>query len=332
MSFIEVNNLTKYFKIFKRSPGLKGAVQSFFNRKYENCYAVKDCSLSVNKGEIIGVLGENGAGKTTLMKMMVGLLHPSSGSVQIDGYTPSDRKNQFLKEISIVMGQKNQLWWDIPASESFLLNQSIYEIEENTFKKRLDELVDLLDVREKLNVQVRRLSLGERMKMEIISALLHNPRIVFLDEPTLGLDVISQSRIRDFIKHYNKEHKTTFVITSHYIKDIQELCKRVYVIHKGSGLYDGDFKDLVKKINPKSKLIFEFNNKPNDQELMKIKDQYNVNIDNNQLTGELIDADIKALLIDLLQIDSSKNFKIDELPVEEAMKSFFLNPEEFIND
>ena len=155
---------------------------------------------------------------------------------------------------------------------------------------------------------------------------------MFLDEPTLGLDVISQSRIRDFIKHYNEEYQTTFVITSHYIKDIQELCKRVYVIHKGSGLYDGNFHDLIKKINPKSKLIFEFSNKPNDQELMKIKDQYNVNIDNKQLTGELVDTDIKALLIDLLQLDSSKNFKIDELPVEEAMKSFFLNPEEFLND
>ena len=190
----------------------------------------------------------------------------------------------------------------------------------------------MLDVREKLNVQVRRLSLGERMKMEIISSLLHNPKIIFLDEPTLGLDVISQSRIRDFIKHYNEEYQTTFVITSHYIKDIQELCKRVYVIHKGSGLYDGNFHDLIKKINPKSKLIFEFTNKPSGQELMKIKDQYNVNIDNKQLTGELVDTDIKALLIDLLQLDSSKNFKIDELPVEEAMKSFFLNPEEFLND
>ena len=332
MSFIEVKNLTKYFKIFKRSPGLKGAIRSFFNRKYENCYAVKDCSLSIDKGEIIGVLGENGAGKTTLMKMMVGLLHPSSGTVTIDGYVPWKRENRFLKEISIVMGQKNQLWWDIPASESFLLNKSIYEIEDTLFKERLDELVDLLDVRDKLNVQVRRLSLGERMKMEIISALLHNPRIVFLDEPTLGLDVISQSRIRDFIKHYNQQYKTTFVITSHYIKDIQELCKRVHVIHNGSSLYDGNFNDLVKKINPKSKLIFEFNNKPANQDLSKIKNQYDVNINHKQLIGELIDSDIKALLIDLLQIDSSKNFTIDELPVEEAMKSFFLNPENFLND
>ena len=332
MSFIEVNKIVKYFKIFKRAPGLKGAFQSFLNRKYENCYAVKECSLSIKKGEIIGVLGENGAGKTTLMKMMVGLLHPSSGSVMIDGYVPWERKNQFLKQISIVMGQKNQLWWDIPASESFLLNKSIYEIDELVFKNRLNELVDLLDVKDKLNVQVRRLSLGERMKMEIISSLLHNPKIVFLDEPTLGLDVISQSKIREFIKHYNEEYQTTFVITSHYIKDIQELCKRVYVIHKGSGLYDGDFNELIKKINPKSKLIFEFKNKPIEKDLIKIKNQYSIRIENNQLIGELVDVDIKSLLLDLLQLDSSKNFTIDELPVEEAMKAFFLNPESFLNE
>ena len=332
MSFIEVKNLTKYFTIFKRSPGLKGAIKSFINRKYEDFYAVNNCSLNIEKGEIIGILGENGAGKTTLMKMMVGLLHPSSGSIKINGYIPWQRKNQFLKQISIVMGQKNQLWWDIPASESFLLNQSIYEIDKQRFQKQLDELVDLLDVKDKLNVQVRRLSLGERMKMEIIASLLHNPKIVFLDEPTLGLDVISQSRIRDFIKYYNEQNSTTFVITSHYIKDIQELCKRVHVIHKGSSLYDGDFNDLIKKINPKSKLIFDFKNRPPDKDLETLKDKYNIKVQKNQLIGELDDENIKVLLLDLLKIDPSKNFKIDELPVEEAMKSFFLDPESFLSD
>ncbi len=332
MSFIQVNRLTKHFKIFKREAGLKGALQSFFNRQYENVYAVDDCSLSINKGEIIGILGENGAGKTTLIKMMVGLLHPSSGSVLIDGYNPWQRKNNFLKNISIVMGQKNQLWWDIPASESFLLNKSIYNISDSDFNNRLDELVEMLDVKEKLNVQVRRLSLGERMKMEIIACLLHSPKIVFLDEPTLGLDIISQSKIRDFIKYHNKEHQTTFIITSHYIKDIQELCKRVYVINKGKGLYDGDFSNLIKKINPKSKLIFQFNNIPNQKILSTIKDKYDIKINGLQITGELAEDSIKLLLIDLLKIDYSKNFKIDELPVEEAMKSFFTNPNLFLND
>jgi len=230
------------------------------------------------------------------------------------------------------MGQKNQLWWDIPASESFLLNKSIYNISDSDFNNRLDELVEMLDVKEKLNVQVRRLSLGERMKMEIIACLLHSPKIVFLDEPTLGLDIISQSKIRDFIKYHNKEHQTTFIITSHYIKDIQELCKRVYVINKGKGLYDGDFSNLIKKINPKSKLIFQFNNIPNQKILSTIKDKYDIKINGLQITGELAEDSIKLLLIDLLKIDYSKNFKIDELPVEEAMKSFFTNPNLFLND
>ena len=166
--------------------------------------------------------------------------------------------------------------------------------------------------------------------MEIIASLLHNPGIVFLDEPTLGLDVISQSKIRDFIKYYNDEYKTTFIITSHYIKDIQELCKRVYVIHKGNGLYDGDFSDLIKQINPKSKLIFEFNNKPAESSIDNLKKKYNISVTNNQLLGELEDEKIKSLLIDLLKIDSSQKFTIDELPVEEAMKSFFIDPDSFL--
>ena len=168
------------------------------------------------------------------------------------------------------------------------------------------------------------------MKMEIIAALLHNPKIVFLDEPTLGLDIISQSKIRDFIKDHNKNYKTTFIITSHYIKDIQELCKRVYVINKGKGLYDGDFNNLIKKINPKSKLIFEFNNAPSYESIKKLKTKYNIAINNNQLLGELEDEKIKLLLIDLLKIDSSQKFTIDELPVEEAMKAFFINPDLFL--
>ena len=200
---IQVNELSKHFKMFKREAGLSSAFRSFFNRKYETFHALKDISVQIEDGEILGILGENGAGKTTLIKLLVGLLHPSSGEVSINGFTPWNRKANFLKQISVVMGQKNQLWWDIPASESFLLNQKIYEIPEIQYKITLDELVDLLSVREKLNVQVRRLSLGERMKMEFIAALLHKPKIVLLDEPTIGLDVISQLKIREFVKYYN---------------------------------------------------------------------------------------------------------------------------------
>ena len=273
---IQVNGLSKHFRLFKREAGLKGAFKSFFNRKYENFHALQDISIQVQDGEIVGILGENGAGKTTLIKLLVGLLHPSSGKVEINGFIPWKRKELFLKQISIVMGQKNQLWWEIPASESFLLNQKIYEIPDKKFHQTLDELVELLGVNEKLNVQVRRLSLGERMKMEIIAALLHNPKIVFLDEPTIGLDVISQSKIREFVKYYNEQYKTTFILTSHYMQDIESLCKRVYVIHKGNSLYDGDFEELVNKVNPRRKLLFEFSSIPQANVLQDISSRFSL--------------------------------------------------------
>ncbi|MBC8198106.1 MAG: ATP-binding cassette domain-containing protein [Candidatus Marinimicrobia bacterium] len=328
---IQVNNISKEFKIFKREAGLKGAVKSFFNRKYEIFHALKSISLDINEGEIIGILGENGAGKTTLIKAMVGLLHPTSGSIFIDGFSPWERKNNFLKTVSIVMGQKNQLWWDIPASESFLLNQKIYQIPEKQFKSTLDEMLDLLDVRDKVNVQVRRLSLGERMKMEIISALLHRPKIVFLDEPTIGLDVTSQSRIREFITKHNEQYGTTFLLTSHYMNDIQALCKRVFIIHKGEGLYDGDFETLVKKINPKRRLQFEFSSNLKSLNVEKLINKPNVSINDQCLTAELPDNEMMDFLNQLFELDTPASFSFEELPVEETMKSFFANPEKFIS-
>jgi ABC-2 type transport system ATP-binding protein len=327
---IQVNNISKEFKIFKREAGLKGALKSFFNRKYEIFHALKSISLDINEGEIIGILGENGAGKTTLIKTMIGLLHPTSGAISINGFSPWERKNDFLKNVSIVMGQKNQLWWDIPASESFLLNQKIYQIPEKQFKSTLDEMLDLLDVRDKVNVQVRRLSLGERMKMEIISALLHRPKIVFLDEPTIGLDVTSQSRIREFITKHNEQYGTTFLLTSHYMNDIQALCKRVFIIHKGEGLYDGDFDSLVKKINPKRRLQFEFSTNLELLNLDEILKKPNVSISEQCLTAELPDNEMMVFLNQLFELDSPASFSFEELPVEETMKSFFANPEKFI--
>ena len=330
MPLIEVTNLTKFFKIFKRKPGLKGAVSSFFNRQYENCYAVNNCSLKIEEGEIIGVLGENGAGKTTLMKMMVGLLHPSTGKVQINGYNPSDRNNDFLKDISIVMGQKNQLWWDIPASESFLLNKSIYEIDDIVYRNRLDELVELLNVEDKLNVQVRRLSLGERMKMEIIASLLHKPKIIMLDEPTLGLDVMSQAKIREFVKYYNEQYNATFIITSHYMNDIDSMCKRVFVMNKGQGLYDGDFSALIKKINPTKKLLYTFEDTPNQQLINDLSLNFKFELDNNLLIAQLNDELLNQLLQKLFKISNAQSFLIEDLPVEETMRSFFEKPEDYL--
>ena len=327
---IQVTNLSKFFRFFKRDAGLKGAFKSFFNRNYENFYALNNISFSLEDGEILGVLGENGAGKTTLIKLMVGLLHPSKGNINVNGFSPWSRKEEFLKQISIVMGQKNQLWWEIPASESFLLNQKIYGLPEKQFKETLDELVDLFGVQEKLNVQVRRLSLGERMKMEIIAALLHNPKIVFLDEPTIGLDVISQSKIREFIKYYNEQHKTTFIITSHYMQDIEALCKRVLVVHKGASLYDGDFNDLVQMINPRRKLFFEFNSLPNKSILNELAIEYKFKLIENILEAELPALELNQLLPKLFKIDSPTSLTLEDMPVEDTMRSFFLDPKKFL--
>jgi ABC-2 type transport system ATP-binding protein len=327
---IQVNELSKHFKMFKREAGLSGAFRSFFNRKYETFHALKDISVQIEDGEILGILGENGAGKTTLIKLLVGLLHPSSGEVSINGFTPWNRKSDFLKQISVVMGQKNQLWWDIPASESFLLNQKIYEIPEIQYKNTLDELVDLLSVREKLNVQVRRLSLGERMKMEFIAALLHKPKIVLLDEPTIGLDVISQLKIREFVKYYNEKYKTTFLLTSHYMHDIQALCKRVFVIHKGASLYDGDFNDLVNRVNPKRKLLFEFNEIPDQSKTERLSENYNFRLDDTILYAELPDKELTKLVSELFQLGVPASITMEDLPVEDTMRSFFKDPEKFL--
>ena len=327
---IQVNELSKHFKMFKREAGLSGAFRSFFNRKYETFHALKDISVQIEDGEILGILGENGAGKTTLIKLLVGLLHPSSGEVSINGFTPWNRKSDFLKQISVVMGQKNQLWWDIPASESFLLNQKIYEIPEIQYKNTLDELVDLLSVREKLNVQVRRLSLGERMKMEFIAALLHRPKIVLLDEPTIGLDVISQLKIREFVKYYNEKYKTTFLLTSHYMHDIQALCKRVFVIHKGASLYDGDFNDLVNRVNPKRKLLFEFNEIPDQSKTEILSENYNFRLDDTILYAELPDKELTKLVSELFQLGVPASITMEDLPVEDTMRSFFKDPEKFL--
>jgi len=228
------------------------------------------------------------------------------------------------------MGQKNQLWWDIPASESFLLNKHIYDLSEKKYKETLDELVEYLDVKDKINVQVRRLSLGERMKMEIIAALLHRPKIILLDEPTLGLDVISQAKIREFVKYYNKEHNTTFVITSHYTKDIQEMCQRVFVLNKGKSVYEGDFNTLIKRINPARKLIFEFIESPTDEFISELKKDFQFIIKDKLLTAILPEENLQTLLKELLNHYSSNNISFEDLPVDDNMRSFFKNPQKYI--
>ena len=239
MSIIEVEGLCRNFTYYEKPEGLTGSLRNFVNRETLVTEAVKDVSFAIEEGTTVGFLGPNGAGKTTTLKMLSGIMHPSSGSARVLGFVPWARKKDFRRRISIVMGQRSQLWPDLPAIESFDLNRAIYEIDRAEYKRTLDELVSLFGIEEQLKVQVRRLSLGERMKMEIIAALLHKPAVLFLDEPTIGLDIISQRAIRDLLKSLNARFGTTVMLTSHYLSDIEDLCERIILINHGSVVYDG---------------------------------------------------------------------------------------------
>ena len=269
MSLISVKNLKKHYKVHKKQPGLLGSLKGLFHREYEIVKAVDDISFDIEKGEVIGFIGPNGAGKTTTLKCLSGLLYPTEGQVEVMGYTPWDRKPDFQKQFSLVMGQKNQLWWDLPAQETFTLNKAIYEIPEAKYKNTLNKLVELLDVEKILNVQVRKLSLGQRMKCELIAALLHNPKVLFLDEPTIGLDVVMQKTMRDFIKEYNKEFNSTIILTSHYMDDVKELAKRVIIIDGGHILFDGKLKDVIDRYARNKLITVVFSGKVSKTELAK---------------------------------------------------------------
>jgi ABC-2 type transport system ATP-binding protein len=252
---IEVSHLTRVFRTYKKQPGFWGGVRGLFKREFEETAAAKDVSFQIEEGEFVGFLGPNGAGKTTTLKMLSGLIFPTSGTARVAGYDPTKRENAYRRLFALVLGQKNQLWWDLPAIESFLLLRHIYGLPAPEYQATLDELVDLLDVRPKLNVMVRELSLGERMKMELIAALLHRPRVLFLDEPTIGLDVVSQKAVRSFLREYNRKQRVTILLTSHYMADIKELCERVIVIHKGRKIYDGALDRLENAGGAKKKII-----------------------------------------------------------------------------
>ena len=245
MSAIHAEGLTKAFRTYKKKPGLRGAFAGLFHREYEQTLAAKDVSFSVEPGEFVGFLGPNGAGKTTTLKMLAGLLYPTSGKARVLGYVPWERQDGYRRQFALLLGQKNQLWWDLPARESLELNAKIYGIAVDLFERTVAELTELLDVKDKLNVMVRELSLGERMKMELIAALLHQPKVLFLDEPTIGLDVISQKKVRQFLRHHNATRKTTILLTSHYMTDIQELCPRVIIIDRGTIFFDGRLNEVL---------------------------------------------------------------------------------------
>jgi len=236
---IQAQELCKTYRVHRKEPGLAGSVRSLFRRKWEDKQAVSNVSLEVGPGEIVGLVGANGAGKTTLVKMLAGIIHKSSGSMCVLGHDPWLRRNEFRRNIALIMGQKAQLWWDLPAADCFLLLREIYQVPHQQYRERLDILTGKLGVTDLLTTQIRRLSLGERMKMELIAALLHQPKVVFLDEPTIGLDLTAQRAIREFILEYRKDHSPAMIVTSHYMEDIRNLCERIVIIRQGEVVYDG---------------------------------------------------------------------------------------------
>ena len=245
---IEVQNLTRIFRTYKKQPGFWGGVKGLFNRTYDETTAAKDITFSIAEGEFVGFLGPNGAGKTTTLKMLSGLIFPTSGTARVAGFDPTKRENAYRRIFALVLGQKNQLWWDLPAIESFSLLKAIYNLDAAEYQRTLDELVELLAVKDKLNVMVRELSLGERMKMELIAALLHRPKVLFLDEPTIGLDVVSQKKVREFLRDYTARNRITTLLTSHYMQDIEELCERVVIIDHGQVFFDGQLQDIIDRL------------------------------------------------------------------------------------
>lgn len=245
---IKVQNLKKTFTSHRKEPGLKGSLKALFKRETITKVALKSVNLEIKQGEIIGLIGANGAGKTTLVKILAGIVHPTSGDVSVLGFKPWERENEYRRQMSLIMGQKAQVWWDLPALDSFILLKQIYNIDDTTYKNNLEFLADTLMVKDQLKTQVRKLSLGERMKIELMAALLHQPKIIFLDEPTIGLDISAQKAVREFMKNYQREFRPITILTSHYMEDIKELCPRIVIIKEGEFVFDGALSEVQKML------------------------------------------------------------------------------------
>ena len=321
MSVVRVNDLKKDFQYYKKEEGLKSSLHNLFFRKSLTRNAVKGISFSVEEGEFIGFLGPNGAGKTTTLKMLSGIMYPTSGTATVLGHVPWKRENAFKKQFSIVMGQKNQLWWDLPAIESLYLNKCIYELEDGEYNKTLDALSEYLNVKELLNIQVRRLSLGERMKLELIASLLHHPKVIFLDEPTIGLDIIAQKNIRDFLKYYNQQEKATVLLTSHYMKDIEELCRRTVIINQGELVYDGDITDINKALGQK-KIIKMTSSQPLDKSNLESFGSLR-SLDETGAMLEVDRNDISRISQDIFKRFNVTDITIEDIPLEESIELLY---------
>jgi len=321
MSVIIASHLYKYYKVHQKEPGLVGSLKSLIKRRYETIRAVDDVSFKIEEGELVGFIGPNGAGKTTTLKCLSGLLYPDQGFVSVLGYTPWDRRSEFLKQISFVMGQKSQLWWDLPPMETFLLNKEIYEIPGAKFNQTLDELVELLEVKDVLKVQSRKLSLGQRMKCELIAALLHRPKVLFLDEPTIGLDVVMQKKMRDFIKAYNKKYRSTIILTSHYMGDVKELAKRVIIIDKGRIVFDGRLAEIIDRYVDHKLISVVFSQKVERKKLAKIAKVKQFSPLRASLSAKKeVVSQTAAKLLERFPVE---DLNIEEPPIEDIIRELF---------
>ncbi|MDX2226969.1 MAG: ATP-binding cassette domain-containing protein [Verrucomicrobiae bacterium] len=321
MPAIQVEGLSKTYRTYKKKPGLKGAVIGLFKREYDITEAAREVSFTIEEGELVGFLGPNGAGKTTTLKMLSGLLHPTRGRAQVLGFTPWERKNEFKRQFALVMGQKNALWWDLPAAESLELTRVIYGVEETLFRRKLDELTTLLDVRDKLNIMVRELSLGERMKFELINALIYSPRILLLDEPTIGLDVTSQKKVREFLREYGRHERITTILTSHYMQDIQELCERVMIIDHGTLMYDGRLARILDQFSD-HKIVGIDSSLPLDHPAF-VRFGEVLSTGGQTLKLKVRRERIKEVCRELLSLDGVEDISIQEVPVEDIIREVF---------
>lgn len=327
---ITVENLTRTYVTYKRGSGFKESLKSFFKREKVNVEAVKDINFQVKKGDIIGILGPNGAGKSTTIKMLTGTLYPTSGTIEVMGYNPSKNRSEYVKNIGAVFGQKSQLIFDIPPVDSFRMNKAIYDIPEKEYEERLSRLVSLLDLGDKVMRPTRVLSLGERMKCEFIMAMLHNPKIVFLDEPTIGLDVVAKQTIRDFIKSMN-ENGTTFILTTHDLQDVEELAKNVVIINKGTKVFDGTIEELRSNLGNKKIVELILNKKP---KLKKIGEEYELPIRGTKILSSqeeqrfTIEVDVDSIpmnefVMELAHLCDFSDISIRELPMEKIITRIY---------
>lgn len=304
MSVIEVKDLAKTYEVSEREEGFMGSIKGLFHRRTRKVEAVKSVSFTIEPGELVAFLGPNGAGKTTTLKMLSGLLYPTGGSIQVLGQTPFDKKPEFLRRFSFVMGQRHQLWWELPAIDTFRLNAAVFEISESKIKARLKELDELLGLDPLWNTPVKKLSLGQRMKMELACSLLHEPELLLLDEPTIGLDVVMQKTLRDFIARINREKKTTVLLTSHNMEDIETLCRRVIVIHHGILLFDGDLTDLVNRFVPAKRVSADL-------------------MDGSRKEWEIPREEISHRVAAILKDLPVKDLTVEELPLEDVVRRIF---------